>query len=82
MFGTPIDVAGIYSYRDNLQISHAVKSGNTIYISVQVAVDPEGNVVGEGDSEAQAEYIWTNIEKVLQEAGSGLDEIVKILCLR
>ena len=82
MFGTPIDVPGIYSYRDNLQISHAVKSGNTIYISGQVAVDPEGNVVGEGDSEVQPEYIWSNIEKVLQESGSGLDKIVKILCLR
>ena len=82
MFGTPIDVPGIYSYRDNLQISHAVKPGNTIYISGQVEVDPEGNVVGEGDSEVQPEYIWSNIERVLKEAGSGLDEIVKILCLR
>ena len=78
MIRTPIDVSGIYSYRDNLQISHAVKAGNTIYISGQVALDPEGNVVGEGNAEVQAEYIWSNIEKVLEEAGSGLDEIVKI----
>jgi len=70
MFGTTIDVAGLYSYRDNLQISHGVKAGNTIYISGQVALDPEGNVVGKGDAEAQAEYIWSNIEKVLQEAAS------------
>ena len=54
MFGTTIDVAGLYSYWDNLQISHGVKAGNTIYISGQVALDPEGNVVGEGDAEAQA----------------------------
>ena len=66
MFGTTIDVAGLYSYRDNLQIPHGVKAGNTIYISGQVALDPEGNVVGEGDAEVQAEYIWSNIEKVLQ----------------
>ena len=79
MFGTPIDVPGIYSYRDNLQISHAVKTGNTIYISGQVAVDPEGNVVGEGDPEAQAENISRNIYKVLQEAGSAFDEKVKII---
>ena len=78
MFGTTIDVAGLYSYRDNLQISHGVKAGNTIYISGQLALDPEGNVVGEGDAEAQAEYIWSNIEKVVQEAGSDLEEIVKI----
>ena len=55
-----------------------MRTANTVYISGQVAVDREGNVVGEGDAEAQAEYIWGNIEKVLQEAGSGLDEIVKI----
>ena len=70
MFGTTIDVAGLYSYRDNLRISHGVQAGNTIYISGQVALDPEGNIVGEGDAEAQAEYIWGNIEKVLKEAGS------------
>ena len=81
MIRTPIDVAGIYSYKDNLQISHAVKAGNTIYISGQVALDPEGNVVGEGNAEVQAEYIWSNIEKVLGEAGSSLDEIVKIFVL-
>ena len=67
MIRTPIDVSGIYSYRDNLQISHAVKAGNTIYISGQVALDPEGNVVGEGNAEVQAEYIWSNIEKVLED---------------
>ena len=67
MIRTPIDVAGIYSYRDNLQISHAVKAGNTIYISGQVALDPDGNVVGEGNAEVQAEFIWGNIEKVLKD---------------
>jgi len=78
MFGTPINAERVYSYRDNLQISHAVKAGNTVYISGQVALDPEGNVVGKGDAEAQADYIWGNIKKVLQAAGSGLDDVVKI----
>ncbi len=78
MIGTPINVEGLFSYRDNLQISHAVKAGNTVYMSGQVALDPEGNVVGEGDAKAQAEYIWSNIGKVLQASGSGLDDVVKI----
>ena len=30
-------------------ISHALKAGKTIYFSGQVALDPEWNVVGEGD---------------------------------
>ncbi len=78
MHGTPINVEDIYSYKDNLKISHAVKSGNTIYISGQVAVDPQGNLVGKGDIEAQADYIWDKIKKVLEAAGSGLDDVVKI----
>ncbi|MEE9199312.1 MAG: RidA family protein, partial [Dehalococcoidia bacterium] len=73
-----INVEDIYSYKDNLKISHAVKSGNTIYISGQVAVDPQGNLVGKGDIEAQADYIWDKIKKVLEAAGSGLDDVVKI----
>ncbi|MFQ5872808.1 MAG: RidA family protein [Dehalococcoidia bacterium] len=78
MQGTPVNVEGIYSYRDNLKISHAVKTGNTIHISGQVALDPDGNVVGKGDIETQADYIWGNVQKVLEAAGSGLDDVVKI----
>jgi enamine deaminase RidA (YjgF/YER057c/UK114 family) len=78
MLGTPLDVKGIFSYKDNLNISHAIKTGNTIYISGQVALDPDGNLVGDGDIEAQADHIWGNIRKVLQAAGSDLDDVVKI----
>ena len=74
---TPVNAEGIFSYKDNLKISHAVKAGNTVYISGQVAWDPEGNVVGKGDIEAQTDYIWGNIKKVLEAAGSGLDKVVK-----
>lgn len=77
MNGEAINVDGIFSYRDNLKISHAVKTGNTIRISGQVAFSPEGEVVGKGDIEAQADYIWGNIKKVLEAAGSSLDDIVK-----
>ena len=78
MRGTATNVEGIFSYKDNLMISHAVRTGNTIHISGQVALDPDGNVVGKGDVEAQAEYIWGNVEKVLEASGSGLGEIVKV----
>ncbi|MEE9248270.1 MAG: RidA family protein [Dehalococcoidia bacterium] len=78
MRGTVTNVEGIYSYKDNLMISHAVRTGNTIHISGQVALDPDGNVVGKGDVETQAEYIWRNVEKVLEASGSGLEEIAKV----
>lgn len=78
MLGTTINVDELWSYSDNLKISHAIKVGNTIHLSGQVALDPDGNLVGEGDIEAQADYIWGNISKILEAAGSSLDDVVKI----
>ncbi len=78
MNGEAINVDGIFSYKDNLKISHAVKTGNTIRISGQVAFGTDGDVVGKGDVEAQAEYVWGNIKQVLEAAGSGLGDIVKV----
>ncbi len=73
-----INVDGIFSYKDNVKIAHAVRTGNTVYISGQIALDPSGNVVGEGDAEAQGDYIWGNIEKVLRAASASLDDVVKV----
>ena len=72
-----INVDGIFSYSENLKIAHAIRAGNTVYISGQVALDPDGNVVGEGDVEAQGDYIWGNIKKVLEAAGASMDDVVK-----
>ena len=56
--------------------SRAVKVGNVIEISGTTAVD--GNVVvGKGDVYAQAVFIFQKIEKVLIEAGSSLQDVVR-----
>lgn len=52
--------------------------GDTIYVSGQVSLDPDGNVVGVGDMTAQARQVFGNIEAVLAEAGATMDDIVKI----
>lgn len=44
-----------------------------------MALDPDGDVVGKGDVETQAEHIWGNVEKVLEASGVGLEEIVKVV---
>ena len=54
-----------------------VKAGNTVYIAGMVAQDENGNVVGEGDTEAQARQIWRNIEVAVKAAGGTLADIVK-----
>lgn len=58
--------------------SHAVQAGNTLYIAGQVAVDPDGNVVGAGDIRAQVNQVWQNLKSVLGYAGGSADDIVKI----
>ena len=56
--------------------SRAVRVGNVIEISGTTAVD--GNVVvGKGDIYAQAVFIFKKIEKVLTEAGSSLQDVVR-----
>ena len=54
-----------------------VKAGNTVYIAGMVAQDENGNVVGEGDAEAQTRQIWRNISVAVQAAGGSLADIVK-----
>jgi enamine deaminase RidA (YjgF/YER057c/UK114 family) len=52
--------------------------GKTLYIAGQVARDVEGRTVGKGDFEAQARQVYTNLKNILQEAGGGLKNIVKM----
>ena len=59
-------------------ISQAVKAGDWLYISGQVALDPGGNVVGRGDMRAQSQRVFENIEAILQQAGGALDNLVRI----
>jgi reactive intermediate/imine deaminase len=60
------------------RISQAIRAGDTIYVSGQAAIGPDGELVGVGDFDAQAEQVFRNLERVLEAAGSGLDRIVKV----
>ena len=61
--------------------SQAVKSGDTLYISGQVAIDPETGKVVNGGITEQTEQVMKNIEAVLQEAGYNFSDVVKTTCL-
>jgi len=52
--------------------------GDTVYVSGQVSLDPDGKVVGADDMTAQARQVFRNIEAVLGEAGATMADIVKI----
>ncbi|MCY3506482.1 MAG: RidA family protein [Chloroflexi bacterium] len=50
----------------------------TVYVGGQNAVDVDGNVVGQGDVEAQAEQVARNLQAALAAAGATLDDVVKL----
>lgn len=64
----------------NPAYSHvAIASGaRTVYISGQVAMDSEGNLVGAGDLGAQTEQVMHNLGLALAAAGASFADVVKI----
>ena len=57
--------------------SHVARVGNILYISGQVPLDVDGNLVGRGDAEAQAEQCWRNIETIVRHFGGTLANVEK-----
>lgn len=64
----------------NPALSPGIQVGDTLYVSGHVAVDASGNVVGEGDCEAQTRQVMANIEAVVKAVGGRMDQVVKITC--
>jgi 2-iminobutanoate/2-iminopropanoate deaminase len=57
--------------------SQAVKAGNTLYVSGQIALDPEtGELINENITE-ETHAVMKNMEAVLRAAGFGFDDVVK-----
>jgi enamine deaminase RidA (YjgF/YER057c/UK114 family) len=60
-------------------LCQAVVARGTVYLRGQVAQDLDtAESIGIGDAEAQAERVMENIDTLLREAGSALDQIVKV----
>lgn len=60
--------------------SQAIKVGNMLYLSGQIAINPaEGKIVAK-TIEEQAEQCCRNIEAVLKEAGTDMSKVVKTTC--
>jgi enamine deaminase RidA (YjgF/YER057c/UK114 family) len=64
----------------NPAYTHVVASrgDQTIYISGQVAMGPDGAVVGIGDLGAQATQVMRNLQTALAAADATFDDVVKI----
>lgn len=60
--------------------SQGIISGNHVYTSGQIPVDPEtGTVPGDGIA-VQAEQSIQNVKAILEEAGTSLNQVVKTTC--
>ncbi|HEY2979768.1 MAG TPA: RidA family protein [Anaerolineales bacterium] len=60
--------------------SHVVEAsgGRTIYISGQVALDQDRNLIGKNDLRAQAQQVFANLKTALEAAGTDFDHVVKL----
>jgi reactive intermediate/imine deaminase len=58
--------------------SQAIKSGNTVYLSGQIPLDPKTMELVSQEFEAQARQVFTNMAAVCQEAAGSLQDIVKL----
>jgi len=58
--------------------SQAVKTGNTVYLSGQIPLDPESMTLVEGDIKAQITRVFDNLQAVARAAGGDLRDIVKL----
>lgn len=60
--------------------SQAIVTGNLVFTSGQIAIDPaSGNIVAK-TIEEQTEQVCKNLSAVLTEAGSSLEKVVKTVC--
>ena len=57
--------------------SQEVRTGQLIFTSGMIPIDPATNTLVEGGIEVQAKQAFTNLEQLLLASGSDLDSVVK-----
>ena len=77
----PFNARDTYPDQDlDNDLCQAVVAGDTVYLRGQIGQDLDtSESIGIGDVEAQAERAMANIDMLLREAGSRLEDIVKVV---
>jgi 2-iminobutanoate/2-iminopropanoate deaminase len=60
--------------------SQAVRYGDLLFVSGQIAIDPQTGKLIEGDIEAQTEQVLKNVAAIIAAAGMSLQNVVKCTC--
>jgi reactive intermediate/imine deaminase len=58
--------------------SQAIQTGNLVFMSGQIPLDPASMEVVDGDFEARARQVFDNLRAVAEAAGGNLDQVVKL----
>jgi reactive intermediate/imine deaminase len=72
IISTPNAPAAIGTY------SQAVRTGDTVYISGQIPLDPATQQLVAGDIEAQVRRVFENLKAIATAAGGSLDHAVRV----
>ena len=64
----------------NPALSPGIQVGDFLFVSGNVGQDQNGNLVGEGDCEAQSRQVMANILAIVEAAGATMADVVKITC--
>ena len=60
--------------------AQAVRYGNMLFVSGQIAIDPGTGQIGEGDIEAQTKQVLENLQAIIKAAGMTLQNVLKCSC--
>ena len=58
--------------------SQAVRTGNTVYVSGQIPLDPKSGQLVSGDIDAEIRRVFDNLKAIATAAGGSLDHVVKL----
>lgn len=65
-------------YSQSVSIVH--HEATLLYISGQIPVNSDGEIVGLNDFEKQTEQVFVNIKRAIEEAGGSMNDLAKIDC--
>jgi reactive intermediate/imine deaminase len=60
------------------RLSQGFRVGELLFVSGQTGIDEKGELVAVGDFDAQADYAFRNLARVLEAGGSSLERVVKV----
>lgn len=60
--------------------SQAVQVGDLIYVAGQAGIDPTSGKAAGDTFAAQARQAFSNLRTLLEDVGSGMDQVIKVTC--